>query len=130
VHVFDEPHFSIDGTAELDELDELVVVDAADDDRVDLQPSVHAERRGDAFADGVESIEARERHETVAMQSVQTHRDSSKAGGVQRIDLIGEEHAVGGEGEIAEPGFWASMRTSAGASRRSSGSPPVSRTLS
>ena len=44
--------------AELDQLDQLVVVDAADDDRVDLERAEHAVRRGDAFQDAVELVEA------------------------------------------------------------------------
>ena len=89
-----------------------------------------AMRRGDAVAHGVELIEPRERLEAIAAQRVEAHRDPAEAGRLERVDLIGEQHAVRGEREIVEPGFAASIRTSDGRSRRSSGSPPVRRTLS
>ena len=48
----------------------------------------------------------------------------------QRRRVLGEQDAVGGHGEVGEPGSAASIATSRGRSLRSSGSPPVRRTLS
>ena len=51
----------------LDQIDQLVVVDAADDDRVDLELAEHAMRRGDA---GLHARRARSKrvsaHEAIA----------------------------------------------------------------
>ena len=48
-------------------VDQLVVVDAADDDRVDLEAAEDAARGGDAVVDRVELIEARQRLEAIAV---------------------------------------------------------------
>jgi hypothetical protein len=89
--------------AVLDERHQFVVVDAADDDRVDLERAVHPSRCGDTCVDRGKLIEARERGESIAPQCVEADRDPPQAGGLQRIDLILEQHAVGGQGKVREP---------------------------
>jgi hypothetical protein len=84
----------------------------------------------DAGVHGLELVEPGEPDEPIGLQCVEADRDPSQPRGLERIDLIGEQDAVGREREVLEPGFCAIMRTRAGTSRRSSGSPPVSRTLS
>ena len=69
-------------------VDELVVVDAADDDRVDLEAAEDAMRRGDAVVDGLELIEARQRDEAIAVQRVEADGDAAEAGRLQRVDLV------------------------------------------
>jgi hypothetical protein len=48
----------------------------------------------------------------------------------QRLCLLGQQDAVGGERQVAQPALRARLCTSTGRSRRSSGSPPVKRTRS
>ena len=79
VHVFDEAHLGVHRLPVLDQIDQLIVVDAADDDGVDLEAAEHTVRRGNALAHGVELVEARERLEAVRVKRVEAHRDAPQA---------------------------------------------------
>ena len=89
--------------AVLDQVDQLVVVDAADDDGVDLELAEHAARRGDARRGRASSsskrVSAAKRSRcSVSRLTVMRPRPAA----LQRVDLIGEQHAVGGQREIAQ----------------------------
>ena len=51
--------------AELDQVDQLVVVDAADDDRVELEAGKERRGGGDAGEHAIELVEARELAEAI-----------------------------------------------------------------
>ena len=90
--------------AVFDQVHELVVVDAADDDRVDLE-CVPKTRCAAAmpFLDASELVEARERREAIGVQRVEADGDAAQAGGGERVDLVGEQDAVCREREVVEP---------------------------
>ena len=79
-------------------------------------------RRGDAFLDAGKLVEAGERNESIGVKRVEADGEATEARGLEIVDLLGEENAVGREREV--------IRTSAARSRRSSGSPPVRRSRS
>ncbi len=106
VHVFDEAHFGAELAAELDQIAELVVVHAANHDRVDLEAGrEHAMRSGEAVFHFVERVDAREREEAIAAQRVEAHGDASEPGRLQPVDLIREQDAVRRQREIAKAGL-------------------------
>ena len=51
------------------------------------------------------SIEPRELDEAIRVKRIEAHRDASEARGLQRLGLIREQHAVGGEREILQAGL-------------------------
>ena len=79
VHVLDEAHLGVDRFPVFDQIDQLVVVDAADDDGIELHAAKHAVRGGNARADRIELIEARQPQEPVGVQRVEAHRDPLQA---------------------------------------------------
>ena len=105
VHVFDEAHLGVNRFPVFDQIDQLVVVDAADDDGVELDAAEHAVRRGDAGAHRVELVEARQPQEPVRVQRVEADRDPLQPGVLERVGLIGEQDAVGGQREIVDAAF-------------------------
>ncbi len=54
----------------------------------------------------VELVEAGQRLEAIGLQRVEADGDAPESCGFQRVDLIGEQHAVGGEREIASGRVW------------------------
>ena len=84
VHVLDEAHLGVTRAAKLDQIDEFVLVDAANDHRVDLERSELACRRRDALAHAVELVESGELAKAIVPQRVETHRDAMEAGGTKR----------------------------------------------
>ncbi len=103
VHVLDEPDFGAHRLSVLDQIHDLVVVDAADDDRVDLERAAeHALRRGHSFVHAGELVESRERLEPVGTQRVQADGDAAQAGGRERVGVLGEQDAVGRQREVVE----------------------------
>src|SRR5439155_22211573 len=103
VHVFDEADLGRYRLAVLDQLGELVLVDAAHDDGVELGPG---EARGRAGCDALEDLRVvgtpRERGEAVRPQRVEAHGDTVEPGFFQRARLLSEQDTVGGDREIAE----------------------------
>ena len=82
---------------------DLIVVDTADDDRVDLERAAeHALRRGHSFMHAGELVESRERLEPVGTQGVQADGDAAQAGGRERVGVLGEQDAVGRQREVVE----------------------------
>ena len=129
VHVLDEPHFAVHALAVLDQIDQLIVVDALDDDGVDLELAERAVRRPRCPSlTRVELVEPRQRDEPVGSQRVEADRDAPQAGRFEcrrpdrasRMPLLVSARS-------ARPGFAANIATSDERLRRSSGSPPVSR---
>ena len=114
----------------LDQIDQLVVVDAADDDRVDLQAAEDAVRGGDARR-------ARASSSSKRVSAVKRSRCSvsrltvmrPRPGGLRarRSDRRAGRRWSSARGPSG-PAWRRACATSAGRSRRSSGSPPVSRT--
>ena len=109
------------------EVDDLVVVDAAHHDAVDLhrvEPGV--ERGVDSGEHPVELVAAGEREEHLAAQRVERDVDAPQPGGGEVVRHLGELHAVGGHGEVdAERGE--QLRRAAAGGPGRVGSPPVMR---
>ena len=90
VHVFDEPDFGVARASELDQVDELIVVDAADDDRVDLEAAE------DRRAAGIDAARARDRarpkrarlREAIVPQRVEADGQAVQAGVAQRLRVL------------------------------------------
>ena len=60
VHVLDEPDLGADRPAELEQIDQLVVVDAVDDHGVDLEAGKERCGGGDAIEDAIQFVVARQ----------------------------------------------------------------------
>src|SRR5262245_41774750 len=103
VHVLDEPHLGWYRLAELDQIRELVVVDAAHDDRIELRAGEAGRRqRGDARKDLRVIGSPRELREPVGTKRVEAHGDSVQAGRLERPRLLREEDTVGRDREVAQ----------------------------
>ena len=104
-HEFDEAQAQVALAREAGQRLDFVVVEAADDDGVDLH-RVQAEflRQADARQDLLQTIAARDLPEVVAGERIQAETDAAKAGGAQRPRLLREEEAVGGHGQVGEAG--------------------------
>src|SRR5678815_323112 len=70
VHVLNESHFGVMSTREFDQIHQLVLVDAADDDGIQLDAGKERGRHGDSIKDAVELVESRERSEPLGLQAV------------------------------------------------------------
>ena len=82
---------------------QLVVVDAPDDDRVDLEAWPNTRLAAAMpFVDARELVEARQRLEPIGVQRVEADGDAAQARGRERVDVIGEQHAVGRQREIVQ----------------------------
>src|SRR5438105_1778267 len=101
VHVLDEPQLGPLGAAELEQLPQLVVVEAADYDAVEL----HLLEAGDARrADAVEHLAVPrtlgERQHPLGAERVEAHGDALQARRAQRRRLLREQQAVRGQRQI------------------------------
>jgi len=67
VHVFDEAHFAAVRASVLDERHQLIVIDAADDDRIDLHPAEDRRRDRDPFQNAVERVIAGQRAKPIRL---------------------------------------------------------------
>ncbi len=104
VHVLDEADLGAPRLRPLDERDELVVVDAADHDRVDLERCEAGPRRGlDAAQHARQLVEAGELLEPVGPQRVEADRDPVEARRAQGGRVLLEQHAVGRHREVVQP---------------------------
>ena len=87
--------------AEAREVDDLVVVDAAHDDRVDLHRRESRVERGvDAGDDPVELVALRQREERGAVQRVERDVHATEPGVREVVRSFPELHAVGREREV------------------------------
>ena len=103
VHVLDEPHLRADRPPERDHLRQLVVVDAAHDDRVDFEGfEARAGRGVDAREHRGVFVRPRERLESAPVQRVQAHGDAAEPRAPERGGLLREEHAVRRHREVGE----------------------------
>src|SRR5262245_33584851 len=106
VHVLDESHLGQHRLAELDQISQLVVVDAAHDDRVELRAGEpDGPQRGNALEDLCVVGAPCEPRETVGAKRVEAHGDAVQTGCLQRPCLPGEQDAVGRDREIAQARF-------------------------
>ena len=132
VHVLDEAQLRAVPAAVLEQRHELVVVDAAHDDGVELQRRrTRRPRAVDAGEHRRVLVEARQRCEALGLQRVEADRDAVQAGALAAPPPVAP--AARRWWSARDPGSPAARpvaRSSAGRSRRSSGSPPVSRTRS
>ena len=84
---------------------ELIVVVAARDDRVELEIGEAGAASGlDAREDVVERVHSREPLEPVPPQRVEADRDAMESSLLELTGGTGEQHAVGRQSEIVEPG--------------------------
>src|SRR6187455_2363484 len=104
VHVLNESHFGVMSTREFDQIHQLVLVDAADDDGIQLDAGKERGRDGDSIKDAVELVESRERSEPLGLQSIETDRQAMETCVAERDRLRGEQYAVRGQGQVANRG--------------------------
>ena len=105
VHVFDESNFRAERPAVLDERHQFIVVDAAHHDGVDLERlEACGGGRVDAVEHGVETVEACQVAEALAIERVEADGDAVQSGRAQRGRLRRQQDAVGREGEVADAG--------------------------
>ena len=103
VHVFDEADLGAGAAAEFDEAHQLVVVESADRDRVDLQAAEPRVAGGRDSSQHIGVVLAPgERLETLRTQGIQADRDPLQARGGKRSGEPGEEEAIGGEGQVVD----------------------------
>jgi hypothetical protein len=106
IHVLDEAHFRAGLSAELDQVDHLVVVVAARDDRVELQTREARAAAGfNAGEHGGQRVHFRELLKPVAAQRVQAHGETVQPGGLELGCAVGQQDAVGGERQVPHPRF-------------------------
>ena len=88
--------------SELQQVYEFVVVDTANDDRVELEPGKEGRGRGDTVEDALELVEPRQALETVSSQRVEADGQAVQARLAKRLGLGSEQHAIGGHGEVSD----------------------------
>src|SRR3989449_1771127 len=104
VHVLDEPYFGVVGAGELDQIGQLVVVESADHDRVELEPrEARLPRRRDALEYVGVPRALGEREHALGAQRVEAHRHPLQARGPQLGRVLQEQQAVGRDGEVTDP---------------------------
>ena len=130
VHVLDEADFGVVSPRELDQVHEFVVVDAANDHRVELQSAKERSSGRDTVEDAIELVEARQLAKAIGAQRVEADRQPMKPGVAQGLwpARRAARRLSSWRGRESQGAPRASE--SSGRSRRSSGSPPVRRTLS
>ena len=104
VHKFDETHDHGCAAKVFDEIKRGVVVYASLDDGVDLN---RRQSRGDGGVNACEHLieraeSAAQARKNVLVQAVQAHGDAPQAIGVQIDRMIGQQHSVGGQGEVLD----------------------------
>ena len=88
---------------ELEQRNDLVVVDAANDHRVDLEARERIDGRVDAGEHARQLVETRQLHEAIALQRVEADRQAMQAGALEIVHGRREQHRVGRHREIANP---------------------------
>jgi hypothetical protein len=90
-------------TSELYKVEQLVIIEAANDDRIDLD-WVHADRFrcGETFEYGLEFATLRNVSESIGLKCVETYIDPVKSSGLQMGCLFGKESPVRGERETSQ----------------------------
>ena len=88
--------------AELDEVHQLVVVDAADDDGVELQARKERGRGGDAVEHAIELVEPGQLRKRSGRSVSRLTVSRCRPGVAQRRGLRREQHAVGRHGQVAD----------------------------
>ena len=104
IHVFDEAHLGPARPAELDQVHQFIVVDAADDDSVDLEAGEDRRRGGDPLEHAIELVESRQAAEPFGMQRVEADGQAVQTGVAQRPRLRREQDAVGRHRQVANGG--------------------------
>ena len=100
-HELDEAHPDTLAAAEARELDDLLVVDAAHDDRIHLHRRESRVERGvDAGDDPLELVALRQREERGAVQRVQRDIHATEPGVREVVRSFPELHAVGRERKV------------------------------
>lgn len=104
-HVLDEPNGHVGLGRQAGEVGVLVVVDAAHGDAVDLRMSEAGGNGGaNAAPDVVDVRPARDPAKPLAVQRVETHRQSIEPGGLERGRVIVQQGAVGRHGKLGHAG--------------------------
>ena len=103
VHVLDETQLGVVAPCELEQSLELVVIEAASDHRVELESrKPRRARRHDALEHPGELIAPGQPQKPIAVQRVERDGDALEARLSERERVLGEQHAVGGHGELSE----------------------------
>ena len=103
IHVFDETHDHACFAGHADEGEDFALVDAALDDGVDLDGEAVEAGGADAGEDAVHlGAHAVHGGEDLGVEGVEADRDAVQVGEGEGFGVMGEEDAVGGDGEILD----------------------------
>jgi hypothetical protein len=102
IHVFDEPHLAATLAAEREQRLELIVVDTANHDRVDLEAGEEWRGGIDALQHAIELVGPRQGLEAIAMERVEAHREAVQPGVFEPRRMIVEKNCVRRQREIAD----------------------------
>ena len=130
VHVLDEAE-RVPGAAEaLGEPDDVSVVDAALDDRVHLDRQAGGGGRVDPLEHaGDREVDVVQRREDLVVERVEADRDAVEPGAGERLRLLRAAATRSSSGRARDPGSSCRSSTRCSTLRRTSGSPPVIRTV-
>ena len=87
--------------AVLNQIHQLVVIGAPDDNGVYFQAGEQRRRGGDALEHAIEIVGTCEIAEALRAQRVEAHSQAMEPGAGQRLRLWREQHTVGGHGQVA-----------------------------
>src|SRR5437588_4026802 len=102
-HEFDESHGQAAAAAKFGERFDFVIVDAPNDDGVDLDGR-EAEflREFDAYQNFAEAIASGDAFEVVSIERIKAEADAAKAGVAEGFSFFRKQKAVGRDGEIVD----------------------------
>ena len=105
VHVLDEPDLGPDRPAEVDQIGQLIVIEATYHHDIELE-GAQARLRGGADPGQHPPVKpgARERLRPLRPERIEAHRHALQAGGAKLHGVLLEQGAVGGEREIGHAG--------------------------
>ena len=102
VHVLDEPDLGADRASEFEQIDQLVVIDAVDDDGIDLETGKERRGGGDAVENAIQLVVARQIAEALRMEGIEADGQPMQSGIAERASVRRQQHAIGRHREIAD----------------------------
>ena len=95
VHIFDQPHFKVVVAAELDKIQQFIIIEATNDHSIDLD-RIHADclRGRKPFKHGLKFATLSDFSESVRVEGVQADIDAVESSGFQGRGLFCEKSAV------------------------------------
>jgi len=104
-HEFDEAQTEVSFARELGERADFVVVQSANDDRIDfdgIKPEFLGQRN--AFEDLFQAVAARQFLEICLVERIKAEADALEAGVAEGPGFVGKQEAIGGHGQVYNSG--------------------------